>query len=128
MVFVAGGPYRLQGWYRASERAADLRDFFIDRFEVSTRDFEEFVRDGGYRRPELWTALPIPFGAAMKRFRDTTNLPGPRNWSGGVPPSGRENYPVTDVTRYEAAAFAEWSGKKLPTIFQWERAGRYPGT
>ena len=128
MVFVAGGPYRLQGWYRASERAADLRDFFIDRFEVSNRDFEEFVRDGGYRRPELWTALPIPFGAAMKRFRDTTNLPGPRNWSGGVPPSGRENYPVTDVTWYEAAAFAEWSGKKLPTIFQWERAGRYPGT
>jgi formylglycine-generating enzyme required for sulfatase activity len=128
MVFVSGGPYRLQGWFRASDRAPDLRDFFIDRFEVSNHDFEEFVRDGGYRRRELWKGLPVAFDIAMKRFVDTTGLPGPRSWSGGAPPEGRENFPVTDVTWYEAAAFAEWSGKKLPTIFQWEKAGRYPGT
>src|SRR5260370_34456931 len=128
MVFVSGGSYRLQGWYRASDLAPDLRDYFIDRFEVSNRDFEEFVRDGGYRRRELWKGLPIPFEAAMQRFRDTTGLPGPRGWAGGTPPAGRENYPVSDVTWYEASAFAEWSGKKLPTIFQWEKAGRYPGT
>ncbi len=161
MVFVSGGPYRLQGWSRPSDREVDLHDFFIDRYEVSNRDYDEFVRAGGYRRPEYWKELPgqaaalgplVPdppskemlraggprseargprpevFRAAMARFVDSTGLPGPRSWAGGVPPAGRENDPVTDITWYEAAAFAEWSGKLLPTIYQWERAGRYPGT
>jgi formylglycine-generating enzyme required for sulfatase activity/dienelactone hydrolase len=132
MVLVAGALYRLAGWYRASDRAVQLRDFFIDRYEVSNRDFAEFVRAGGYRRPELWKhpfvldGKTISFEAAISRFRDTTGLPGPRSWSGGAPPAGRENNPVTDVTWYEAAAFAQWSGKNLPTVYQWERAGRYP--
>jgi formylglycine-generating enzyme required for sulfatase activity len=132
MVFVGGGEYRLAGWQRPSDRAIQLRDFFIDRYEVSNRDFEEFVRAGGYRRRELWkepfvdAAKTIGFEEAMARFHDTTGLPGPRSWSGGAPPAGRESHPVTDVTWYEAAAFAEWKGKKLPTIYQWEKAARDP--
>lgn len=128
MVFVGGGPYRLQGWSRPTDREVDLHEFFIDRCEVSNAEFLRFVRDGGYRRPELWKNLPMPFEKAMALFRDSTNLPGPRSWSGGVPQAGRENHPVTDVTWHEAAAYAAWAGKQLPTIFQWEKAGRYPGT
>jgi len=133
MVFVEGGTYRLAGFSRPSERAVELRDFFIDRCEVSNHDFEQFVREGGYRRRELWKhpfvdrAQTLSFEEAMARFRDATGLPGPRSWSGGAPPQGKENYPVADITWYEAAAFAEWKGKKLPTIYQWEKAGRYPG-
>jgi formylglycine-generating enzyme required for sulfatase activity/dienelactone hydrolase len=133
MVPVEGGEYRLGGWSRPSDRAVVLRDFLIDRFEVSNRDFEEFVRAGGYRRRELWRhpfvdrGRRIRFEEAMARFHDTTGLPGPRSWSGGAPPTGRENHPVTDVTWYEAAAFAEWKGKKLPSIYQWEKAARYRG-
>ncbi|PYQ31422.1 MAG: hypothetical protein DMF57_14785 [Acidobacteria bacterium] len=132
MVFVAGGDYRLAGWARPSDRVVDLRDFLIDRYEVSNRDFEEFIRAGGYRRKELWKhgfvdgGKQIGFDEAMARFHDTTGLPGPRSWSGGAPPAGRENHPVTDVTWYEAAAFAEWKGKKVPTIYQWEKAALYP--
>ena len=44
----------MAGFDRPSERVVQLHDFFIDRFEVSNRDFEQFVRDGGYRRRELW--------------------------------------------------------------------------
>ncbi|MGZ8830935.1 MAG: SUMF1/EgtB/PvdO family nonheme iron enzyme, partial [Thermoanaerobaculia bacterium] len=128
MVFVGGGPYRLQGWYRASDREVNLPDFFIDRCEVSNHDFEEFVRAGGYRRPELWKNQASGLGPRASDFVDSTGLPGPRNWAGGAPPAGHENDPVTGVTWYEAAAFAEWSGKRLPTAYQWERAGRYPGT
>jgi len=134
MVFVAGGPYRLQGWYRASDHEANLPDFFIDRYEVSNEEFARFVQAGGYRRRELWKhpfvhdGKTIPFEEAMARLHDTTGLPGPRSWSGGAPPAGRENHPVTDVTWYEAAAFAEWSTRKLPTVYQWEKAGRYPGS
>lgn len=135
MVFVEGGTYRLSGYDRPSDRAIELRDFFIDRYEVTNREFEQFVRDGGYRRRELWKHLfvdkgrTLSFEEAMARFRETTTrLPGPRGWSGGAPPAGREDHPVTDVTWYEAAAFAEWKGKKLPTVYQWEKAGRHPST
>ena len=133
MVFVDGGSYRLGGFDRPSERAVELHDFFIDRCEVSNRDFEHFVRDGGYRRPELWKVpfvdrgKPLSFDEAMSRFRDTTGLPAPRSWSGGAPAAGRENHPVTDITWYEAAAFAQWSGRRLPTVYQWEKAARYVG-
>ncbi len=122
MVFVAGGPYRLQGWSRASDRSVDLGDFFIDRYEVSNSDYAAFVREGGYRRAELWN------GQQADRFQDGTGLPGPRSWSGGAPAAGRENHPVTDVTWFEAAAYCRWRGKNLPTMYQWEKAGRYPGT
>ena len=134
MVFVQGGTYRLAGYYRPSERAIELRDFLIDRYEVTNREFEQFVREGGYRHAELWKVAfvdgekTLSFDQAMARFRDSTGLPGPRGWSGGAPPAGRDNHPVTDVTWYEAAAFAEWKGKKLPSIYQWEKAGRYPLT
>jgi dienelactone hydrolase len=129
-VAVSGGEYRLASYYRPSEQPATLKDFFIDRTEVSNRDFEAFVRDGGYRRPELWkhpfadAGKTLTFDQAMARFHDATGLPGPREWRGGAPLPGREDHPVTGVTWYEAAAFAEWKGRKLPTIYQWERAAR----
>jgi formylglycine-generating enzyme required for sulfatase activity len=132
MVYVEGGEYRLEGWSRPSDRAVRLHDFLIDRYEVSNRDFEEFVRGGGYRRRELWKhpfvvrGKTLSFEEAMTQFRDTTGLPGPRSWVGGAPVAGRENHPVADVSWYEAAAFAEFKGKKLPTIYQWEKAARHP--
>ncbi|HUP50230.1 MAG TPA: SUMF1/EgtB/PvdO family nonheme iron enzyme, partial [Thermoanaerobaculia bacterium] len=134
MVFVKGGEYRLTGWQRPSDRAVVLDDFFIDRYEVSNAEFEEFVRAGGYRRRDLWRhpftdgGKRLSFEQAMARFRDATGMAGPRSWSAGQPPRGRENHPVTDITWYEAAAFAAWKGKKLPTVYQWERAARYPVT
>jgi formylglycine-generating enzyme required for sulfatase activity/tRNA A-37 threonylcarbamoyl transferase component Bud32 len=134
MVFVKGSEYRLAGWSRPSDRVVKLDDFFIDRYEVSNREFEQFVRAGGYRHREFWkhpfvdAGKTLSFDEAMRRFRDTTGLPGPRTWSSGAPAPGRENHPVTDVTWYEAAAFAEWKGKKLPSIYQFEKAARHPVT
>ena len=69
---------------------------------------------------------------AIAAFVDRTGLPGPRDWSGGSFPDGRRDHPVASVTWYEAAAFARWSGKALPTPEQWwraalgDRAARFP--
>jgi eukaryotic-like serine/threonine-protein kinase len=130
MVYVEGGPYRLQSYIRPSDRVVDLRGFFIDKLEVTNGEFEQFVRAGGYRQRALWRnpfvdkGKTLPFEEAVSRFHDKTGLPGPRGWSGGVAPAGRENHPVTDITWYEADAFAAWKGKTLPTVYQWERAAR----
>ena len=60
----------------------------------------------------------------MRLFTDRTGLPGPRAWSGQNVPEGKANHPVTDVTWYEAAAYAAFRNKALPTVFQWEKAAR----
>jgi serine/threonine protein kinase/formylglycine-generating enzyme required for sulfatase activity len=133
MVFVEGGDYRLSGFQRPSDRSVALRGFLLDRYEVSNRDFAEFVRSGAYHNRALWKhpfidqGKTLTFEQAMARFRDRTGIPGPRSWSGGAPPVGHDNDPVTDISWYEAEAFAQWKGKRLPTLYQWERAARYSG-
>ncbi len=104
-------------------------DFFIGRFEVTNLAYKAFVDAGGYRTPEHWTRPFIEDGqvleqdVAMARFVDRTGLPGPATWEGGSYPSGQEDYPVSGVSWYEAAAFARWAGGELPTARHWEIAG-----
>jgi formylglycine-generating enzyme required for sulfatase activity len=48
----------------------------------------------------------------------------PSYWVDGAPPPGKEQHPVVDITYDDAQAYADWSGKKLPTREQWTRAFR----
>ena len=50
--------------------------------------------------------------------------PRPRSWSNQAFGDGKADYPVTDITWYEAAAYAAFRGKQLPTVFQWEKEAR----
>jgi formylglycine-generating enzyme required for sulfatase activity/dienelactone hydrolase len=103
----------------------DLPPFFIDRFEVTNREYQEFVDKGGYAKREYWKQTftrdgqEVSWAAAMDLFRDPTGRPGPSTWDGGHYPEGKGAYPVTGVSWYEAAAYAEFSGKSLPVIAQW---------
>jgi dienelactone hydrolase len=58
----------------------------------------------------------------MKEFVDTTDQPGPSTWQGGAYPEGEGDYPVSGVSWYEAAAYAEYAGKSLPTSPHWSVA------
>lgn len=130
MVMVPGGRYRLVSWSRPTTATATLSPFFIDRFEVSNRDFARFVDGGGYQRPELWKhpfvkeGRTLTFDEAMRELRDATGLNAPRGWSRQKYPEGSGDHPVTGITWYEAAAYAELVGKSLPTVYQWEKAAR----
>jgi serine/threonine protein kinase/formylglycine-generating enzyme required for sulfatase activity len=131
MVFVpAGSEFRLSSWGRPTDKSARIDDFFIDRFEVSNREYKEFISAGGYQKREYWRSPIIKGGReltweeAIREFKDHTSLPGPRNWTNQAFPEGKADHPVTDISWYEAAAYAAFRGKSLPTIFQWEKAAR----
>jgi serine/threonine protein kinase/dienelactone hydrolase len=123
MVRVLGGPFQ---W--GSAAGVDLPDYFIDKYEVSNRDFKRFVDAGGYRKKEYWKQPFLKDGSevtweqAMQDFRDQTGRPGPATWELGGYAKGQDDFPVGGVSWYEAAAYAEFAGKTLPTVYHWYKA------
>jgi dienelactone hydrolase len=124
----AGEPFRVSISGLEHLPPVDLPDYWIDRHEVTNRAFKQFVDDGGYRRAELWrepfvkNGRPLTFDAALAHFRDATGRPGPATWEMGSYVAGQEDHPVAGVSWYEAAAYARWAGKSLPTLHHWSRA------
>jgi eukaryotic-like serine/threonine-protein kinase len=105
-----------------------LPPFFIDRFEVTNRQYQAFVDRGGYSTRAYWKEAFVKDGRAlawneaMDLFRDATGRPGPSTWEGGHYPEGKDDYPVSGVSWFEAAAYAEFAGKSLPVIAQGYKA------
>ncbi len=130
MVFVPAGEYSLVNWSRPIQDKVNLEGFFIDKYEVSNKDFREFITKGGYLTKNFWTypfikgGKEISLEEAVENFKDKTGLPAPRGWSNQNFPVGEEDHPVTGITWYEAAAYAAFRGKQLPTVFQWEKSAR----
>jgi serine/threonine protein kinase/formylglycine-generating enzyme required for sulfatase activity len=130
MAYVPGGDYRLVSWDRPTEMRVRLDPYFIDKFEVSNQEFKEFINAGGYIKKQFWkypfvkAGKTLSWEEAIKEFKDRTGLPGPRSWSNQTYPDQKQDHPVTDICWYEAAAYAEFRGKQLPTVFQWEKAAR----
>ena len=132
-VRIPGGDFVLgtdtEPWAYDNERPArrvPVAPFCIDRAPVTNARFAEFIADGGYDDPRLWTeagwasrneaALTHPQGWAAAgggawtrtRFGHTNDLPA--------------DAPVEHVCWYEADAFARWDTKRLPTETEWEAA------
>ncbi|HEX3928840.1 MAG TPA: protein kinase [Gemmatimonadales bacterium] len=99
--------------------------FSVDKFEVTNRDYQQFVDSGGYRDQRYWQEKFVDHGHALSwdeaiaRFRDQSGRAGPATWTGGHYPEGQADYPVAGISWYEAAAYAAFRGKKIPTIAQW---------
>jgi eukaryotic-like serine/threonine-protein kinase len=102
--------------------------YWIDKFEVTNREFKRFVDQGGYKKQEYWEhefrkdGRVLPWADAMKLFVDKTDRPGPSTWTRGEYPQGEGENPVTGVSWFEAEAYAEFVGKSLPTIYHWAAA------
>ncbi|MGA8028612.1 MAG: SUMF1/EgtB/PvdO family nonheme iron enzyme, partial [Bryobacteraceae bacterium] len=106
----------------------DLPAFEIDRFEVTNRQYQKFVDEEGYQKPRFWREKfirdnkELAWPEAVSQFRDLTGRAGPSGWQGGHFPPGEADYPVSGVSWYEAAAYAVFAGKSLPTLVQWYAA------
>src|SRR5580658_7595136 len=106
-----------------------LRPFALASRLVSCGEYLDFIKDGGYRRPELW----------LSAGWDTVKAEGwkaPLYWRlqddawlvytmhGEQPLKGLLETPVCHVSYYEANAFAHWAGKRLPMEAEWEVAAQ----
>ncbi len=116
------GMVRVSG---AETNAGRLGDFYIDSCEITNRRYKEFINGGGYRSNKYWKQRMVNDGkeltweAAVKDFVDQSGQPGPATWQAGDFPEGQGDYPVSGVSWYEAAAYAEFAGKSLPTGEHW---------
>jgi ergothioneine biosynthesis protein EgtB len=110
-----------------------LQPYEIAHRLVTCGDYAAFVADGGYERPELWLSdgwamvqrerLAAP--AYWRRLDDGKRAEGPSSWLvfglDGLQPMN-PRVPVSQLSFYEAAAYAEWADARLPTEFEWEAA------
>jgi len=106
----------------------NLPGFYLDKFEVSNKQYQDFIDKGGYDKREYWTHKFIDHGRelsweqAMTLFRDRTGRAGPSTWEGGHYPESQADYPVSGVSWFEASAYAAFAGRSLPTFAQWFEA------
>ena len=77
-----------------------LKDFYIDKYEVTRLQYYIFCQATDYRPPRIWGGEKFPDGTG--------------------------NHPVSHVSFYDAAAYAAWAGKRLPTEAEWEKTARGP--
>ena len=104
-----------------------LDGFQICNDLVSNRDFQAFINDGGYTRPDLWMSE----GWSLCQQNGWTS---PRYWRSDQEEftlAGRQpldpEAPVRHLSWFEADAFARWSDARLPTEAEWERAAAVHG-
>jgi formylglycine-generating enzyme required for sulfatase activity len=111
MVLITNGVYRPLLRSATEPAEAPVKAFYLDVLPVTVKDYLEFVRTNPRWRRSRATRL----------FADESYL---KNWVGDLDsgPGAPADSPVTYVSWFAAKAYAQWKGKRLPTVAEWECA------
>jgi formylglycine-generating enzyme required for sulfatase activity len=124
MVTVPAGPF---GIASGGFVPRPMDAYLIDKYEVTNRQYKEFVDKAGYQNRAWWKQRILQDGReltweeAMPKFRDVTNRPGPATWEGGTYPTGQEQYPVRGVS-WVVVHHPPQLGEKVPRRLTWQQA------
>ena len=111
-----------------------LQPFYIDKNEVTNKEFKDFIDAGGYENFQYWVdmefvkdGVSLTWEEAKANMLDTTGISGPAGWEVGMYLKGEESFPVTGISWYEALAYARYKGNILPPMYHWAKAAYPPG-
>ncbi len=139
MLTIAAGPFQMGAVWDSfaydNERPAHavrLPAFKIARLLVTNREYAHFIAEGGYERREFWSEEGWNYrereGWLCPLFWQRGEEGGKGCWNARrMFESGAldEKHPVSGISWHEAEAYARFSGKRLPTEAEWEKAASW---